>query len=110
VVRRVLLILIALALASYVAWDRVEAHRLSKAIAAIAARGEPIRADDLLPVPATGEQRQAATLYTQAADRAYERAAQDNNRASRLDVDKAGGTEIPLDEIRPNYRDDEAAL
>jgi len=72
-VRRIVLAIIGVALALYVAWDRIEAHRLSNAIAAIAARGEPVRYDEGLPAPKTAEQREAASLYAQAAGLAYER-------------------------------------
>jgi len=91
-------------------WDRVEAHRLSNAIGAIAARGEPIRYDGGLPEPHTDEQRAAASLYAQAAELAYERDVDENHRASRLDVDAPGGTEIPLDEVRSNYRGNDSIL
>jgi len=40
--QRVALTAIVVAIAGYIAWDRVETFRLSRAIAAIAALGEPI--------------------------------------------------------------------
>ena len=109
-VRRILLIAFALVLASYVIWGRVEAHRLSNAVAVIAARGEPVTFDGNPPAPQTAEQRDAASLYAQAAELAYDRDIQENHRASRLDLDAPGGTEIPFDEIRTNYRGDDRAF
>jgi hypothetical protein len=108
--RRTLLAITAITLALYIVWDRIEAYRLSNAIAAIAARGEPVRYDEGLPAPKTAEQREAASLYAQAAGLAYERDLEENHRASRLDVDAPGGTEIPLDEIRADYRGDDPAM
>jgi hypothetical protein len=108
--RRIILAVVALVVLSYVAWDRVEAYRLSKALDAIAARGEPVEYDEGLPSPETAEQREAANLYAQAADLAYDRDLDENHRASRLDVDSPGGTEIPLDEIRAKYRGGDPAL
>lgn len=105
-----MLIVPAVALVSYVVWDRVEAYRFSKALDAIAARGEPVHYDDGLPSPQTAEQRQAADVYAQAADLAYEREIEENHRASRLDVDAPGGTEIPLDEIRAEYHGGDPTL
>lgn len=105
--RRILLIACALLLASYVMWGRIEAHRLSNAIAAIAARGEPITFGGNPPTPHTNEQRDAASLYAQAAELAYDRDIQEDHRASRLDLDAPGGTEIPFDEISANYRGDD---
>lgn len=101
--------LVVLVLA-YVIWDRVEAYRLSRTIAAIAARGEPVRYADALPVPRTDEQRQASNLYAQAAAFAREQAAEDNSRASRLDVDKPGGAELSLPDMVAAYRPDASAL
>jgi hypothetical protein len=83
---------------------------LSTALDAIAARGEPVHYGDILPAPQTALQREAANLYAQAADLAYERDIEENHRASRLDVDAPGGTEIPLDEIRADYRGGDPAL
>jgi hypothetical protein len=108
-VRRIILLLIALALAAYIGWDRIEAHRLRVVIDAISARGEPTSMD-ALPAPQTAEQREAASLYAQAADLAYDRDIDENHRASRLDVEAPGGTEIPLDQIRTNYRGGDEAL
>ena len=108
--RRIALLIVALVLGSYVVWDRVEAYRLSKAIDAIAGHGEPVHYGDGLPAPQTAEQREAASLYAQAAELAYERDMEENRRASRLDVDAPGGPEIPLDEIQADYRGNDSAL
>src|SRR5262249_52578373 len=91
-------------------WDRIEAVRLSNAIATIAARGQPVRYADGLPAPQTAEQRDAASLYVQAADLARQREADEGHRAARIDLDAPGGTESPLDEIRTNYRGGDPAL
>lgn len=105
--RRVALVGIGLALAFYVVWDRVEAYRLSTAIAA---GGGLTTLETGLPTPETAEQRETADLYAQAADFAYDRDIEENHRASRLDIDAPAGTEIPLDEIRAKYRGGDPAL
>lgn len=107
-VRRVIFVIGGVALAIYAVWDRVEARRLSRALDAIHARGEPTRLGARLPAPRTAEQREAATLYAAAADAALDE--DDNGRASRLDVDKPGGAELSLDEIRALYRDHAPAM
>src|SRR5436190_14165381 len=109
-VRRMLFRAFLLFVIAYVVWDRVEAYRLSRTIAAIAARGEPVRYADAFPVPRTDEQRQASSLYAQAASFAREQAAEDNNRAGRLDVDKPGGTELSLPDMIAFYRPDASAM
>lgn len=108
--RRILLVALALAFVGYIAWDRVEAVRWSRLVAAIQARGEPVSVDYWEARQRTPEQTEAARLYAEAADLAREKAADDNNRASRLDVDKPGGTEIGLPEIEASYRSDDPAL
>ena len=108
--RRIALGLIGLALGSYIVWDRVEAHRLSRAIDTIpVSEGLVVKAWSL-SAPATAEQREAASLYAQAAELAYERDSSENHRAARLDVDAPRGPEIPLDEIRANYRGTDPAM
>lgn len=106
--RRILLIGVGLAFGSYVVWDRLEARWLSQDVAAIAARGEPTALDAGLPEPKTQQQRDVADLYAQAALAALE--SDDNGRAGRLDVDKSGGTELSLEDIRANYPDNAPAL
>jgi len=108
--RRIALVAIGIAFAAYVVWGRVEAHRLRAAVEAIAARGEPTTYDAVGPAPQTAEQHEAAALYAQAAELAYERDTDENHRASRLDLDAPGGTEMPLDDIRANYRGTDAAM
>jgi hypothetical protein len=108
-VRRIALGLAGLAL-GYIVWDRVEAHRFSRAVDAIPASEGLIVKAWSLQAPATAEQREAASLYAQAAELANERDSAENRRASRLDVDAPGGTEIPLDEIRANYRGNDPAM
>jgi hypothetical protein len=109
-VRRLLFRFLLLLVAAYVAWDRIEARRFANDVAAIAARGEPVHYDAAFPQPATAQQREAAMLYARAAEAARDRAAEDNHRASRLDVDKPGGAEIPFEDIRASYRGDDPAM
>jgi hypothetical protein len=109
-VRRMIARTLLVSLVAYVIWDRVEAYRLSRTIAAIAARGEPVRYGDALPAPRTDEQRQASSLYAQAASFAREQAAEDNNRAGRLDVDNPGGGELSLPDMIAAYRPDASAM
>jgi hypothetical protein len=108
VVRRILLIAFGLSLAFYTIWDRVEARRLSNAIAAIASRGEPTMLNDGLPKPNTPQQSEAASLYAQAAAAALE--TDESERAGRLDVDRPAAAEWSLDDIRANYPDNAPAL
>ena len=108
--RRILFVALALSIVGYLAWDRVEAVRWSRLIAAIQAHGEPVSVDFWEARRRTPEQAEAARLYGEAADLAREKAADDNNRTSRLDVDKPGGTEISLPEIEASYRSDDPAL
>jgi hypothetical protein len=109
VTRRHFLIVIAVALAAYIVWDRLEARWLAEDIAAIAARGEPTALDAGLPQPKNDEQREAADLYAQAAATALE--SNDNGRAARIDVEKpGGGVELSLDDIRANYPDSSPEL
>jgi hypothetical protein len=109
-VRRLILSLLLLSLTAYVIWDRIEAAGLSREIAQIAQRGEPVHPGDGLPNPSTPEQREASRLYAQAARFAQEQSAEDNNRASRIDVEKPAIVEMILPEIVAAYRDDAPAL
>src|SRR5947208_11740356 len=87
---RVALIVFALLLGGYVAWDRIEAHRLDGDVKAIAARGEPIDLSSLqAPLPSP-QHEEAAQLYVEAAARAREISQQDF-RLQRLDVDAVVG-------------------
>jgi hypothetical protein len=109
-VRRYILGFLLVTIASYLIWDQVESRRLGREIAAIAARGEPVYVGDGDPQPRTQEQREASSLYRQAALFAMDPAADDNHRASRLDLDRPGGAEISLEEAMDFYRPDAAPL
>jgi hypothetical protein len=108
--RRFVLGVLLLSLTAYLIWDRIEAAGLSHEIAQIAQRGEPVHFGDGLPRPATPEQRAASSLYAQAARFAQEQSAEDNHRASRIDVEKPASVEMILPEIVAAYRDDAPAL
>jgi len=99
-----------LSLTAYLIWDRIQAAGLSREIAQIAQRGEPVHPGDGLPRPTTPEQREASRLYAQAARFAQEQSAEDNHRASRIDVEKPATVEMILPEIVAAYRDDAPAL
>src|SRR5471030_3084449 len=109
-VRRIMLGVLLVVIASYLIWDQIEARRLTRAIAAIAARGEPVHYGDGDPQPRTQEQREASSLYRQAALLAMDPAADDNHRAGRLDLDKPGGAEISLEDATAFYRADAPPL
>ena len=68
--RRIALVTVVIALASYVIWGRVESAQLARDITGIERRGEPIDFASVQRPPATEEQRRAARLYAEAADRA----------------------------------------
>lgn len=108
--RRFVLGVCLLATVSYAIWDQIEARRLARAIAAIAARGEPVHYGDGDPLPRSQEQREASSLYRQAAVLAIDPAADDNHRAGRLDLDKPGGTEMSLEDATAFYRADAPPL
>ena len=108
--RRFLAFTLLLTIAAYVAWDRIEGWRLKRAIAAIEARGEPVYPGDGDPEPRTQEQHEASSLYRQAAALAIDPAADDNHRASRLDLDRPGGAEISLEDATDFYRPDAPPL
>jgi hypothetical protein len=109
-VRRFVFGFLVVAIASYLIWDQIEARRLARAIAAIAARGEPVHYGDGEPLPRTQEQREASNLYRQAAALAMDPAADDNHRAGRLDLDRPGGAEISLEDATAFYRPDAPPL
>src|SRR5438067_7013484 len=109
-VRRFVFGFLLVAITSYLIWDQIEARRLARDIAAIAARGEPVHYGDGEPVPRTQEQREASNLYRQAAILAMDPAADDNHRAGRLDLDTPGGAEISLEEATAFYRADAPPL
>ncbi len=95
-------------LAGYVAWDRVEAHWLVSAVAAIAARGEPIDLSEREQPPPTPQHEEAARLYAEAAQRAREMTQQDG-KLTRTDVDGAPGR-VNVAEIESTFRKDAPAL
>jgi hypothetical protein len=105
---RAILIALAAGFAGYVAWDRVEAHRLSNDIAAIAARGEPTDLSSLDAAPETPQQQEAAQLYAEAAARAREISQQDS-RVQRVDVDGVLGR-LDVVELEGAYRKDAPPL
>ena len=108
--RRLFSGVVLLSLTAYLIWDRIEAAGLSREIAQIAQRGEPVHPGDGLPRPSAPEQREASRLYAQAARFAQEQSAEDNHRASRIDVEKPASVEMILPEIVAAYRDDAPAL
>ena len=101
-------IALAAALAGYVTWDRVEAHRLSGDIAAIAARGEPIDLSSLEATPATAPEQEAARLYADAAARAREMVQQDGGLL-RVDLDGVVGR-VSVADVESTFRKDAPAL
>ncbi len=107
---RVVLALLVLLVTAYLVWDRIEARGLAHDIAAIAVRGEPVHFGEGYLQPRTPEQREASSLYAQAAALAQEHGAEDNHRASRLDLDKPGGPELNLPDIVAAYRADAPPL
>ena len=109
-VRRLLLGAVLLSLTVYVIWDRIEVAGLARTIERLRARGEPVRSEDGYPRPRTAEQREASRLYAEAARLAQEQSAEDNHRATRIDVEKPGSTELILPEIVAAYRDDAPVL
>jgi hypothetical protein len=109
-VRRFVLGLLLAVVAAYVIWDRVEARRLARDIAAIAARGEPVDFGYWYARQVTAEQREAATLYAQAAEFATEAESGQPYQASMLDVDKADGRLVPLEDMAASYRHDAPAM
>lgn len=97
-------------MAAYVAWGGIEAWRFSRAVAAIQARGEPVDYDYWYARQVTAEQREAASLYSRAADFAMEAESGQQYRASQIDVDKPGGPVLALDDIAASYRRDAPAM
>jgi hypothetical protein len=109
-VRRLIVGLLLLSLTAYLIWDRIEAAGLSREIAQIAQRGEPVHYGDGYPRPRTVEQGEASRLYAKAAALAQDQSAEDNHRASRIDVERPASVEMNLPEIVAAYRDDAPAL
>jgi hypothetical protein len=109
-VRRFLVWSLLLVVGAYLVWGRIEAWRLSRAVAAIQARGEPVDYSYWHARQVTAEQREAAALYARAADFAAEAESGQQYRASQLDVDKPGGPGLSLDDIAASYRRDSSAM
>jgi hypothetical protein len=92
----------------YIGWDRVEAHRLARAIEAIAARAEPVDLSSLqAPLPSPAHQ-EAAQLYVEAAARAQDIASRDFG-LSRFDVDAVVG-HVDVAAWEDAYRKDAPAM
>src|SRR5215831_3168476 len=107
-VLRILLVAFVAALAGYVAWDRVEAYRLNRAIQAIAARGEPIDLSSVEQTPSTPQEQEAAQLLAAAGERARAMTEEDG-RLARLDVDAVLGV-VNVAEVDASFRKDAPAL
>jgi hypothetical protein len=108
--RRLLFWSLLLLAGAYLVWGRIEAWRFSRAVAAIQTRGEPVDYGYWYARQVTAEQREAATLYAQAADFAVEAESGQPYRASMIDVDKAGGPVLPLEDVAASYRADAPAM
>ena len=107
-VLRSFLIVVAVLVAGYVGWGRVEAHRLANDIDAIAARGEPVESSAFdAPLPSDAH-REAAQLYLEAAERAREMA-RPYPQFARLDVDAVVGR-VNVAELEDTYRKDSQPL
>lgn len=105
---RSLVVGVAVLIAAYIGWDRVEAYRVASDIRAIAARGEPIDLSSLdAPLPSE-QTREAARLYVEAAARAREITQQDS-RVGRTDVDAVVGR-VDVPELEAGYKPDAPAL
>lgn len=108
--RRIALVTVVIALASYVIWGRVESAQLARDITGIERRGEPIDFASVQRPPATEEQRRAARLYAEAADRALERNKEEGYRLADLDVDRTVPPVVDLAELEATYRIDDPAI
>ncbi len=107
--RRAVLIGLAVLLAAYVAWDRVEAHGLAGDIAAVAQRGEPVDLsyrDTPLPGP---QYQEAAQLYAEAAARAAEMVQRDY-RLPQIDFDAVSGIAVVPADLEQTFAIDGPAL
>lgn len=109
-VRRLLFWTLLLVVAGYVSWGRIEAWRLSRVIADIQARGEPVDYSYWYGKQVTAAQREAARLYAQAAGYAVEAESGQPYRASQIDVDLSSGPVLTLADIAASYRPDAPAM
>jgi hypothetical protein len=109
-VRRFLFFTLLFIVAGYVTWAQVESVRLSRAVAAIQQRGEPVDLSYWYARQVTAEQREAASLYAKAAAFAAEAESGQQYRASQIDVDVASGPVLTLADIAASYRPDAPAM
>ena len=109
-VRRFLFWTLLLLLGAYVTWGRIEAWRLSRAVDAIQARGEPVDYGYWYAKQVTAEHKEAASLYARAADYATEAESGQQYRASQIDVDLPSGPVLTLADIAASYRADAPAM
>jgi hypothetical protein len=109
-VRRFLFWTVLLLVAAYISWGRFEAWRLSRVIADIQARGEPVDYSYWYAKQVTAEQREAASLYARAADYATEAESGQQYRAAQIDVDLPSGPVLTLADIAAVYRPDAPAM
>ena len=109
-VRRFIVISLLLVIVGYVSWAKVESVRLSRAIAEIEARGEPVDYGYWYAKQVTAEQRESARLYGQAAEYAVEAESGQQYRAYQIDVDLASGPLLTLADITASYRPDAPAM
>src|SRR5215831_11020692 len=108
-VLRILLIAFAAGLAGYVAWDRVEIHRLDRDISAIAARGEPVDLSYRDTPLSSPEARETAQLYASAAAAAAQMTARDY-RLPTIDFEAVSGIPIAPSDLEETFRLDCPAL
>jgi hypothetical protein len=109
-VRRFLFWTLLLVVGAYISWGRIEAWRLSRAVDAIQARGEPVDYDYWYAKQVTAEQKEAATLYARAAEYATEAESGQQYRAYQIDVDLPNGPVLTLADIAASYRPDAPAM
>jgi hypothetical protein len=109
-VRRFLFWFVVFVIVGYVTWAKVESVRLSRAIEEIRARGEPVDYSYWYARQVTAEQREAASLYAQAAAFASEAEAGQQYQANLIDVDLPSGPVMTLDDIAASYRPDAPAM
>jgi hypothetical protein len=107
---RITLATLALPLVAYVIWGRIESSRLSREIADIQRRGEPIDLASWEKRPQTEEQRRCAGLYAEAAARAQENTRDEGFRFLNYDVDSAVPPFADLAELEATFRRDDPAL
>jgi hypothetical protein len=107
-VRRILLASVLILIVGYLTWDWVEARRLSRAIAEIEARGEPITVDETAVGADTPERHDAARIYAAAAEREREFLPEHTFRLWSIDVDSPSAP--PIADLEAKYRPDAPVL